>query len=69
MVYEDIFDSKRACYHLNGFNVVGRYLIVLYYQKTKAYAQVDRRKKKEEIEKMKAKYGVDGEVPKEDKAK
>jgi pre-mRNA branch site protein p14 len=68
-VYEDIFDAKRACDHLNGFNVVGRYLIVLYYQKTKAYAQVDRRKKKEEIEKMKAKYGVDGEVPKEEKAK
>lgn len=32
VVYEDIFDAKNACDHLSGFNVCGRYLVVLYYQ-------------------------------------
>ena len=32
VVYEDIFDAKNAVDHLNGFQVSGRYLIVLYYQ-------------------------------------
>jgi len=32
VVYEDIFDAKNAVDHLSGFNVCGRYLIVLYYQ-------------------------------------
>ncbi|KAJ1939448.1 Splicing factor 3B subunit 6, partial [Linderina pennispora] len=29
VVYEDIYDAKEACDHLQGFNVMGRYLIVL----------------------------------------
>lgn len=32
VVYEDIYDAKAAVDHLSGFNVCGRYLIVLYYQ-------------------------------------
>ena len=32
VVYEDIHDAKAASDHLNGFNVCGRYLVVLYYQ-------------------------------------
>ncbi len=35
VVYEDIFDAKHACEHLSGFNVGGRYLVVLYFQPTK----------------------------------
>ena len=35
VVYEDIFDAKNAVDHLSGFNVCGRYLIVLYYQQSK----------------------------------
>lgn len=35
VVYEDIFDAKQACENLSGFNVGGRYLVVLYYQPTK----------------------------------
>ena len=31
-MYEDIYDAKNATDHLSGFNVCGRYLIVLYYQ-------------------------------------
>lgn len=32
VVYEDIYDAKNALDHLSGFNVCGRYLVVLYYQ-------------------------------------
>ena len=32
VVYDDIHDAKTAVDHLSGFNVGGRYLIVLYYQ-------------------------------------
>jgi len=32
VVYDDIYDAKNAVDHLSGFNVCGRYLIVLYYQ-------------------------------------
>ena len=35
VVYEDIYDAKVAVDHLSGFNVGGRYLIVLYYQPSK----------------------------------
>lgn len=61
VVYEDIFDAKNACDHLSGFNVCNRYLVVLYYQPTKAFKKVDTDKKKEELEKMKAKFGLDGD--------
>ncbi|KAH6936274.1 hypothetical protein HPB50_015204 [Hyalomma asiaticum] len=58
VVYEDIFDAKNACDHLSGFNVCNRYLVVLYYQPTKAFKRVDQDKKKEEIDRVKKKYGV-----------
>lgn len=32
---QDIYDAKAAVDHLSGFNVGGRYLIVLYYQPAK----------------------------------
>lgn len=32
VVYEDIFDAKNACEHLNGFQVANRYIVVLYHQ-------------------------------------
>jgi pre-mRNA branch site protein p14 len=31
-IYDDIYDAKRALEKLGGFNVGGRYLVVLYYQ-------------------------------------
>lgn len=31
VIYEDIYDAKRAVENLNGFNVAGKYLICLYY--------------------------------------
>ncbi|KAF4530676.1 hypothetical protein B566_EDAN004915 [Ephemera danica] len=61
VVYEDIFDAKNACDHLSGFNVCNRYLVVLYYQANKAFKRVDVDKKKEDIEKVKTKYGINDE--------
>ena len=58
MIYEDIYDAKNAVDHLSGFNVCGRYLIVLYYQPTKMQKNVDNAVKKKEIEEMKAKFGL-----------
>ncbi|SBS88569.1 conserved Plasmodium protein, unknown function [Plasmodium ovale curtisi] len=47
VVYDDIYDAKNALDHLSGFNVAGRYLVVLYYDPVKA------QKKKELQEKLK----------------
>eukprot|EP00043_Microstomoeca_roanoka_P013446 m.131671 g.131671 ORF g.131671 m.131671 type:complete len:124 (+) comp15751_c0_seq1:161-532(+) len=58
VVYEDIFDAKNACEHLSGFNVMGRYLVVLYHQPQKAYAKMDREKKREELERIKKQFNV-----------
>ena len=58
VAYEDIFDAKNACDHLSGFNVCNRYLVVLYYQPTKMNKQLDREKKKQELQKMREKYGL-----------
>mmetsp|Transcript_19007 Transcript_19007/g.67120 ORF Transcript_19007/g.67120 Transcript_19007/m.67120 type:complete len:133 (-) Transcript_19007:187-585(-) len=63
VVYEDIFDAKNAVDHLSGFNVCGRYLIVLYYKADTMRKRLDTKEKAEEIEKLKADHGValDGE--------
>ncbi|XP_035795903.1 splicing factor 3B subunit 6 [Anopheles albimanus] len=58
VVYEDIFDAKNARDHLSGFNVCNRYLVVLYYQSTKAFKQLDLDKKQDELDQMKAKYNI-----------
>ena len=58
VVYEDIYDAKNAVDHLSGFNVCGRYLIVLYYQPVKMQKHIDNVAKKKEIEEMKAKFGL-----------
>ncbi|VWU48946.1 splicing factor 3B subunit 6, putative [Hepatocystis sp. ex Piliocolobus tephrosceles] len=47
VVYDDIYDAKNALDHLSGFNVAGRYLVILYYDPVKA------QKKKELQEKLK----------------
>merc|ERR1719274_17105 len=58
VVYDDIYDAKNAMDHLSGFNVAGRYLVLLYYNATKLQAKVDTKSKREEIERLKKKYGV-----------
>ncbi|XP_041360611.1 splicing factor 3B subunit 6-like [Gigantopelta aegis] len=58
VVYEDIFDAKNACDHLSGFNVCNRYLVVLYYQPNKTFKKMDTDKKKQDLQDLKAKYGL-----------
>ncbi|MCP9263328.1 Pre-mRNA branch site protein p14 [Dirofilaria immitis] len=65
VVYEDIFDAKNACEHLSGFNVSNRYLVVLYYQATKAYRRMDTDKAKERLEEIKERYNLGGDLEKE----
>ncbi|KAJ3067518.1 Splicing factor 3B subunit 6 [Podochytrium sp. JEL0797] len=59
VVYEDIFDAKAACDHLSGFNIMGRYLIVLYFNPTKQTKKLDLAAKEAEINEMKSKYNMD----------
>lgn len=59
VVYEDIYDAKNAVDHLSGFNVCGRYLIVLYYQASRMQKKMDLQSKKQEVEELKQTYGVD----------
>ncbi|KHN86394.1 Pre-mRNA branch site p14-like protein [Toxocara canis] len=69
VVYEDIFDAKNACEHLSGFNVSNRYLVVLYYQATKAYRRMDTDKAKERLEEIKDRYNLGGDLEREKKDK
>ncbi|KAJ8605859.1 hypothetical protein CTAYLR_000548 [Chrysophaeum taylorii] len=55
VVYEDIYDAKNAVDHLSGFNVCGRYLIVLYYQASK---MKETAQKKAELEALKRRVGA-----------
>ncbi|KAJ3011874.1 Splicing factor 3B subunit 6 [Thoreauomyces humboldtii] len=59
VVYEDIFDAKAACDHLSGFNIMGRYLIVLYYSTMKATKKKDLDQKEAEIIQMRADLAAD----------
>jgi len=58
VVYEDIFDAKNACDHLSGFNVCNRYLVVLYFQPSKAFKKLDVNQKEAELENLKKKFNV-----------
>jgi len=60
VVYEDIYDAKNAVDHLSGFNVCGRYLVVLYYHPTKVNAKSSESMKKRsaEIKALRKKYGL-----------
>lgn len=66
VVFEDIFDAKNACDHLSGFNVCGRYLVVLYYQSNKAFKKMDAEKKQAELDRVKTKYGINPEEGKKE---
>lgn len=58
VVYEDIYDAKQAVEHLSGFNVCGRYLVVLYYHATKMKASTDAKKKQRELKALRKKYDL-----------
>merc|ERR1711909_29217 len=48
VIYEDIFDAKNACEHLSGFNVCGRFFVVVYYNAQKRYAMEAEMKRRQE---------------------
>ena len=62
VVYEDIYDAKRAVDHLSGFNVAGRYLVVLYYQTSKMHKRKNLEDARRELEAMKKKHKLDTEA-------
>lgn len=49
VVYEDIYDAKAAVDHLSGFNVGGRYLVVLYYQPQKFQKRAEMAEKERDL--------------------
>jgi pre-mRNA branch site protein p14 len=58
VVFDDIFDAKSAVDHLSGFNVAGRYLVVLYYQARKFQEKIDTDKARAEIDELKERYNI-----------
>lgn len=62
VVYEDIFDAKKALEHLSGFNVGNRYIVVLYYNKNKMEEKKSIQERKKEVDKLKKQYGLDQEA-------
>jgi pre-mRNA branch site protein p14 len=58
VVFDDIFDAKSAVDHLSGFNVAGRYLVVLYYQARKFQEKIDTEKARAEIDELKERYNI-----------
>ncbi|PFH31591.1 putative pre-mRNA branch site protein p14 [Besnoitia besnoiti] len=56
VVYEDVFDARAAVEQLSGFNVAGRYLIVLYYNPQKAAQRQQMLAQKEELERIRQSY-------------
>ncbi|ORM41742.1 Splicing factor 3B subunit 6-like protein [Babesia sp. Xinjiang] len=53
VVYDDIYDAKNALDHLSGFNVAGRYLVVLYYNPNRLNKRKDLDKEQEELDRVK----------------
>lgn len=61
VVYEDIMDAKNAVDHLSGFNIGGRYIIVLYHRHGKGAGmqeKMDTMERKRKLEALKKKHGV-----------
>merc|ERR1712110_7278 len=58
VIYEDIHDAKNACDHLSGFNVCNRYLVVLYYNPTRAFKKLETEKKEAELAEIRKRMGI-----------
>lgn len=57
VAYEDIYDAKNAVDHLNGFNIGGKFLIAVYFQKEKMMKRIETRRARQELENLKKKIG------------
>merc|ERR1712060_578177 len=58
VVYDDIYDAKNAVDHLSGFNVAGRYLVLLYYNPVKMQMKIDTEREQRELAEMREKLGI-----------
>lgn len=58
VIYEDIHDAKNACDHLSGFNVCNRYLVVLYYNPSRAFKKLETEKKEAELAEIRKRMGL-----------
>lgn len=61
VVYEDIFDAKRAQEGLSGFNVQNRYLIVLYWNQKRQQQHLSMKDEEAKLRRVQHQHGVDGE--------
>jgi len=52
VVYDDVLCAKKALESLQGFNVAGRYLVVLYYQQKKMLLKAQKEKEIAELKKL-----------------
>ena len=59
VIFDDIYDAKNAMDNLSGFNVAGRYLVLLYYNADKMRARNDAFKQREELEQLKKKHNIE----------
>lgn len=57
-MYHDIYDAKNAVDHLSGFNVAGRYLVVIYYQASRKYKDADPEVAAKQISDLKNAFGL-----------
>mmetsp|Transcript_2991 Transcript_2991/g.4984 ORF Transcript_2991/g.4984 Transcript_2991/m.4984 type:complete len:140 (+) Transcript_2991:40-459(+) len=53
VIYEDIYEAKSALEALSGFNVKGRYLVVLYHQKDRIQKKKDLQQERALAQKLK----------------
>mmetsp|Transcript_2606 Transcript_2606/g.5970 ORF Transcript_2606/g.5970 Transcript_2606/m.5970 type:complete len:121 (+) Transcript_2606:239-601(+) len=58
VIYEDIYDAKNAVDHLSGFNVCGRYIIVLYHHPERMSKKQEMKKREDQMLAMKKKYNL-----------
>ena len=61
VVYEDIFDAASAAAALSGFNVGGRYLVVLFHSAARAAKRAAGAADAAALRALQAEHGVDGE--------
>lgn len=63
VVYEDIFSAKSAVDKLSGFNVAGRYLVIMYFNPDRQLKKTDLHKKEQELQQLRERLSMEeGEV-------
>lgn len=58
VVFDDIFDAKKAMEKLTGFKVGERYVVILYFKPSNVQRSIEVQKDKEVVEQLKRKHKV-----------